>query len=238
MPSYVVVHRNVKSRNIVPNSRLTRIVVPQNIFKDISIRQRSNVNKAYLKTSSWWWTQHRKYLSKHMPKIGEDIRELRAIPHSLVKGSLPERIVYLWLIMAHFVPGADFDFQSSSQGGRLELGGIVADFLFQSKKLVIQVQGPTHDSYLRIRKDEEQRQILEAMGYQVIYLDDDLIYDEARFEEEMRGIFNMSPTFGAGSMGSYIWAGQEDEVAASLVNISDSATQLLQLLAEALEKIG
>ena len=55
------------------------------------------------------------------------------MPKEQVNGTLPERILYLALIrVMHFSPNADFDFQSSQEGGRLELGGLVADFLFEA----------------------------------------------------------------------------------------------------------
>jgi DNA polymerase elongation subunit (family B) len=82
-------------------------------------------------------------------------------------------------------------------GGRLELGGIVADFLFEHMKLVIRVQGPTHKEFLRYRKDEEQRLILEEMGYRVVDLDLDVIYSEHRLEETLRRLFGFASAVGS-----------------------------------------
>lgn len=95
-----------------------------------------------------------------------------------------------------------FGMHNSLQGGRAELGGIVADFLFPYLMLIIQVQGPTHTQFLRTRKDEEQRGILEAMGFRVEEIDDVVIYDEYRINNELRRIFNMGGTVGGGSYGS------------------------------------
>jgi hypothetical protein len=78
---------------------------------------------------------------------------------------------------------------TSLEGGRLEFGGIVIDFTFRFLHIAIQVQGPTHNALARFRKDEEQRLILEQMGYSVIYLDMALIYDQPLFEDTMRAIF-------------------------------------------------
>jgi hypothetical protein len=82
-----------------------------------------------------------------------------------------------------------FCMHNSLEGGRLEMGGIVVDFTFRFLHIAIQVQGPTHNALARFRKDEEQRLILEQMGYSVIYLDMALIYDQPLFEDTMRAIF-------------------------------------------------
>jgi len=131
--------------------------------------------------------------------VGEDPLEARAVPHGLVRGTLPERILYKALVdLLHFVPGFDFDHQTSLQGGRMELGGIVADFLFQYLKIAIQVQGPTHTEYFRTVKDAEQQGALNELGYTVYYIWEDDIYDEMKLENWLRRVFNWAEGSGNG----------------------------------------
>jgi hypothetical protein len=94
---------------------------------------------------------------------------------------------------------------SSLQGGRLQLGGIVCDFIFPILKIALQVQGPTHDQYARFRKDEEQRLALEAMGFHVHFIEMDIIYNEPRFEEYMRRLLGLGyPHWGGEVNGFYV----------------------------------
>jgi hypothetical protein len=132
--------------------------------------------------------------------VGEDPLEARAVPKSMVRGTLPERILYRTLVhIFHFVENVDFDFQSSLQGGRMELGGIVADFLFPILKIVLQVQGSTHMEYMRMAKDQEQMGALLEMGYVTYELWENDIYNEYKLEDLLRGIFNLST--GSGNAG-------------------------------------
>jgi hypothetical protein len=80
---------------------------------------------------------------------------------------------------------------SSMLGGRMMLGGIVADFVFPIKRIVIQVQGVTHRDFLRMRKDTEQVEILEDFGYDVFGIDDTTIYNAPLFEQTMQRIFDL-----------------------------------------------
>jgi len=114
-------------------------------------------------------------------KVGLDYQESRA--QQGIKGTLPERILYKALIQRGYKPGVDFDFQSSQQGGRMQMGGIVADFLFFYKKIVIQVQGPTHATYLRAAKDQEQRELLDSMGYTTLEVDQDVILSASKLDD-------------------------------------------------------
>ena len=94
---------------------------------------------------------------------------------------------------------------SSLDGGRLNLGGMVVDFLFRFLKIIIQVQGPTHTQFLRAARDEEQANELALWGYDVFGLEDTLIYDEYLFEEAMRRMFALPAGMGGsgGAHGSY-----------------------------------
>jgi hypothetical protein len=97
--------------------------------------------------------------------------------------------IYRLGVSNHTYFAEGFGMHNSLEGGRLEMGGIVVDFTFRFLHIAIQVQGPTHNALARFRKDEEQRLILEQMGYSVIYLDMALIYDQPLFEDTMRQIF-------------------------------------------------
>ena len=212
-----------------------RIIIPQPEKRPLHLRTRSFIKKELVRRNPWWWIEHRRGL-KGRTKIGEDPREMRAIPHSIVKGTLPERIVFLWLIKAYFVVDIDFSFQSSLSGGRLELGGIVADFIFEPRKMILQVQGPTHDQFLRMRKDEEQKQILYSLGYEVVDIDDDLIYNEQEFEDEMRRILNMVPGRGRPVQSPFIWGSGELVIEPFVLDRLYSIAQLIY--ADTLQLIG
>jgi hypothetical protein len=118
------------------------------------------------------------------PKVGLDYQESRAVQG--IKGTLPERIMYKALVQRGYKPGVDFDFQSSQSGGRMQMGGIVADFLFPFKKIVIQVQGPTHAGFLRAAKDQEQRELLDSMGYTTLEVDQDVILSASKLDAWLR----------------------------------------------------
>lgn len=119
-----------------------------------------------------------------------DPREQYAVPDSEVHGTLPERIVYKSLTDRHLTPGSDFTFQSSLNGGRIDLGGVVADFLFPRPPVVIRVQGQywhgqfdretgdlIHGDLGQGRRDDEQGQILNKMGYAVVDFWENDVYD-------------------------------------------------------------
>jgi hypothetical protein len=95
---------------IVPLVR-TRIIIPQPITRPIDIHARDLIRKEYVKIDPWWSTMHRRGLKR--PKVGNDPQEARAVPRSVVKGTLPERILYNGLVsMIHLVAGIDFTFQT------------------------------------------------------------------------------------------------------------------------------
>lgn len=156
--------------------------------------RRSAIRAESLAQDTWWWIEHRRGLRR--PQVGMDPLEARAVSLETVYGSLPERIVYKRLTEVRVY----FTFQSSLQGGRMELGGIVADFILPDHMFIIQVQGPTHQGPWRLRKDEEQRLALEDMGYTVFYVEDTVIYDEYAFEDWIRRLFGFGGV-GAGNAG-------------------------------------
>lgn len=181
-----------------------RIRIPQPEERPLTLRKRDVVKWEEVNREPWWFTLHHR--GPKRSRIGEDIREARAVSKGQVNGTLPERIVYKFLVeRLSLVAGIDFNFQSSQMGGRLELGGLVADFAFPLMRMIIQVQGPTHDTFLRSRKDIEQTGDLTNMGYMVKEIDDDTIYNEYMFEEWMRRAFGLANGMGGspGAFGSY-----------------------------------
>lgn len=90
-----------------------------------------------------------------------------------------------------------FGMHNSLQGGRIDTGGIVADFKFFYLRIVINPLGPTHEEFRRIRKDDEQISALEEMGYQVYMIWEDEVYDEAKFDEIMKRIFGWTHSGGS-----------------------------------------
>jgi len=181
-----------------------RIHIPQPEERPLIFRAKDVVRWGSVNLEPWWFTLHRR--GARRPNVGEDPLEARAISKNAIRGTLPERIVYLYLVeRLRFRPNIDFDFQSSLQGGRMELGGIVADFLFPFLKIIIQVMGPTHNDFLRQKKDIEQEGDLTNMGFRVFVIDDTTIYDEYLFEEWMRRAFGLANGMGgsSGAHGSY-----------------------------------
>lgn len=179
----------------------TKIHIPQPDFRPLQLRKRDVVRWSEVNLEPDWFTLHKR--GPRRPKAGEDPLEARAVPHGYIRGTLPERIVYYYLTKyLKFQSGVDFDFQSSLLGGRMEMGGLVADFLFERMRIVIQVQGPTHDTFMRKAKDNEQAGILAEMGYTVYELEDSIIYDEYLLEEWMRRVFSLPAGMG-GSGGAH-----------------------------------
>jgi hypothetical protein len=166
-----------------------RIVMPQIKKRPVRFQARSLIRQEYIHKDPWWMIIHRRGISR--PYVGENPLEARAVPHSLVRGTLPERIVYKSLIdYFHLIPDFDFSFQTSLQGGRIDTGGIVADFIFPYLQMVLQVQGPTHKEVLRMWKDSEQQMALEEMGYTVYFIEEDEIYNEIRLENRLRRLLH------------------------------------------------
>lgn len=178
----------VRRRTKAAPGPVRRIRVPQPDFRPVHLRARDVVRGELIQPDSEL-VLHRRGILR--PWVGADQDEARAVPASQVKGTLLERIIYKALVdLFHFVPGADFDFQSSLEGGRQELGGIVADFLFPYLRIVLNPAGPTHKEFLRSRKDDEQIDTLAEMGYTVFMIDQDMIMKRpAELEQYLRAIF-------------------------------------------------
>jgi hypothetical protein len=181
--------RRVSKEGIRFGTRGTRIIIPQPPDRPIIVREKDVVRRDVIQEDPPWFTLHRR--GPERPVVGEDPLERRAVSESKVRGFLSERIVYKWLLGAKMRPGSDFDFQSSMLGGRLELGGMVVDYIFPRLMIALRIQGPTHLNVMRMRKDHEQRQILESMGYKVYDLDLPTILNEIEFNNFMRNmLFN------------------------------------------------
>jgi hypothetical protein len=179
-----------------------RIVMPGIGKRPLRFQLRSIIRAAFVRvTSPWWLTVHRRGIPRQL--VGVDPLEARAVPPGVIKGYLTERLIYAALVnQFHFVPGVDFDFQSSVDGGRLEMGGLVADFLFRYMKIVINPLGPQHYQFRNVKKDEEQVQILAEMGYTCYLIDQEITFDERKLDEFLRRIFGGWAS-GGGGAGAY-----------------------------------
>ncbi|MEE8568859.1 MAG: DUF559 domain-containing protein, partial [Anaerolineales bacterium] len=176
------------------------------------------------------------------PDIALDPRELRAVPQTAtLRGTLPERIFYKQLRKRRLSPDRDFDFQSSLLGGRLQLGGIVADFLFQHWRLIVRIQGPTHKTRTQNLKDLQQTQLLVDMGWTVYDLPVEIVYDMMALETWMRRHIDRHPSLGGqqvigqtiflatGQM-DFAWTAQEHTRVAALedavIQLEDNLTKI------------
>lgn len=128
-----------------------------------------------------------------MTKVSREraMRAYRLLKQGIV-GSLPELLTYDWLQSRNRI----FDFQSSIMGGRLILGGAVADFIIEDLipgGLVIwRVQGDYwHTQADRVQSDFIQRERLLTESYmgvpveQVVDLWESAIYWAAPYVFEM-----------------------------------------------------
>ena len=99
-----------------------------------------------------------------------------------VAGSLPERIVWKWLIDQDYL----FEAQRSEFGGRLVLGGAVVDFLvydIAGRPVALRVMGDYwHGPKFpeRQARDDEQFYRLTARGYLVVDLWEKDIYEAVK----------------------------------------------------------
>lgn len=101
-----------------------------------------------------------------------------------VRGSLQERILYKALIDRGYSPIYDFTFQTSQLGGRTELGGLVADFMFPDVFVIVQVQSYWHTVTLAVeRRDDDQKTVLESMGYTVLDIWPEIIEDVSALDD-------------------------------------------------------
>jgi very-short-patch-repair endonuclease len=176
-----------------------RIKMPGIPRRPLRFQLRTLLRKSGIRPGGGGVVIHRRGIRR--PRLGGDPREMRAMQG--IPGFLTERILYAALVnLFHFVPGVDFQYQSSMQGGRLEMGGLVADFLFPTLRVVINPLGPQHYQFRNMAKDEEQVAILKDMGYDAYLIDEEVIYDELKLEEFLRRIFGWTGSAG-GDAGAY-----------------------------------
>lgn len=107
-------------------------------------------------------------------------------------GSLPEFIVFNWLVSKGFELGVDFTYQEVLLGGRTEFGGFVLDFYFPPPRAMVwEVNGIRfHLTEPRSRSRERvKRQIIESRGFRLIILweDDILTRPDYTLEKALEG---------------------------------------------------
>ncbi len=118
----------------------------------------------------------------------------------MVRGSLQERIFYQALLDRGFIPGEDFTFQTSQLGGRAELGGLVADFIFPVPMVIVQIQSVWHTRTLYHQlRDQDQYMILASLGYTVLEVWPTTIEDPRALDEWFN--FNVMTLWGTNSQG-------------------------------------
>ena len=106
-------------------------------------------------------------------------------------GTTPEYLVYRALEGLGYKEVDDFDYQSSQQGGRAERGGSVLDFYIPELNLGLNIQSEYwhYGRPEQVRRDQLQRESLEASGIRIVYLDENDILRNAKFyvEAALRG---------------------------------------------------
>lgn len=108
-------------------------------------------------------------------------------------GSLPEFIVFNWLISKGLQLGVDFTYQEVLLGGRTEFGGFVLDFYFPPPRAMVwEVNGLRyHLMEPRSRARERvKRHLLASRGFTVIDLweDDIMTRPDYTMEHALRGL--------------------------------------------------
>jgi hypothetical protein len=122
--------------------------------------------------------------------IGQSWAEQRAIPASMVKGTIYERIVYKALMETfRLVPGIDFDLHSAAHSSA---GASIPGMVLPIMKIAIVIQGPGADSYAALRKDSELRMTVESHGYEVFELTQDQILDEFELDKWLETILGFN----------------------------------------------
>jgi hypothetical protein len=108
------------------------------------------------------------------------------------KGSLPERMVYGWLVKNH----VSFAWQTSIDGGRVP-GGQVLDFVLYDKAfpVVIRLQSYWHSGADKVLTDEVQLNILLQSGYIVEDVWEWEINTISKLDNKMRQILYGAPKF-------------------------------------------
>ena len=98
----------------------------------------------------------------------------------------PELAVIRALESLGYRMGVDYEFQSKMMGGRDVKGGMIADFLIFSLKLIIRVQGEYYH-YGRAdveARDKYQKEALTSQGYTVVDINAEDALRNARYYVE------------------------------------------------------
>ena len=115
-------------------------------------------------------------------------------PPAWFGGSWPEYVCYRELQRQGYEEGYDFVFQSSQLGGKTELGGVVVDFYFETRRMAINIQGVywhyVYKGGVNRGRDLDARQALGGMGIMLIFIDDDdLLRDPPYFvSQALQGV--------------------------------------------------
>lgn len=177
--------------------RRGRLVIEQGITQRPKTGKHHGIDWKKVKGTPKPVTVHRRsFYRGKLSILPKDPREEYAVPKTVFNGTLPERILYKALLDRHLVPGVDFDAQSSLAGGRMNLGGQVADYLFPYAMTIIQVQGDYwHGHFDQItgnlisgditqgRKDQTSWALLNQMGYTVWDLWESTAYNPRDLEQ-------------------------------------------------------
>jgi len=104
------------------------------------------------------------------------------------EGSKPEYLCYTTLISLGKQPNSDFTYQSPLEGGRLQKGGMIIDFLFDNPPdLAINVQGVYYHYEFGVEtkaRDLMARAQLAGQGMTLVFLDDDDLLRDPRWHVE------------------------------------------------------
>ena len=105
-------------------------------------------------------------------------------PPATWAGSKPEWMFYSSLMQLGYQPGEDFTYQSPLDGGRLDKGGYIIDFVFNNPPgLAVNVQGIYYHYELgasTIGRDRVVRELLGLYGITLIFVDEDDLEQDPR----------------------------------------------------------
>lgn len=164
---------------------------------------------------------------------------LEARAEQNIRGSLPERLVHRALTNFGLLPGVDFTFQTAMLGGRTELGGLVADFIFPKIMTILQVQSYWHTVSQAIQvRDDDQMAILERMGYLVLeiwpeYIEDEVLLDRW-VQENIMHLWGTS-AMDVGTVTGSIWSYTDQVI---IDNYIPTLLRWLRLISETLVSAG
>lgn len=124
-------------------------------------------------------------------KHGETPEEALAKIAPVEAKSMPERLLYGWLIKHHI----SFAYQTNVAGGRAVPGGAVLDFVIYEKAapMVIRLQSYWHKGAENVYADDIQLNMLQQMGFVVVDIYDYEINSTPKLDNKMRQILFGAP---------------------------------------------